>query len=130
MKLQVSLVPELIMDALLLITVISFTFGTIVLHSQFKISISEKTNREEINLAEAIRGDKCILAEIDGTKIKGIFDYERIKNKEFCVKGNFSIIFDEEISFGNGCKNSLYVFPVLIKKNDNLVLAKLLACYP
>jgi hypothetical protein len=130
MKLQVSLVPELIMDALLLITVISFTFGTIVLHSQFKISISEKTNREEINLAEAIRGDKCILAEIEGTKIKGIFDYERIKNKEFCVKGNFSIIFDEEISFGKGCKNSLYVFPVLIKKNDDLVMAKLLACYP
>jgi hypothetical protein len=129
MKLQVSLVPELILDALLLIVVTSFTFGTFILYSEFKIIIANESKRDQINFAEVIKGDKCVLSEIDGIKIKGIFDYEKVRNRDFCVNGNFTIeINNERIDFGSGCSKSIYEYPIVLKSENNFLIGKLKVC--
>jgi hypothetical protein len=127
MKLQVSLIPELMMDALLLITVISFTLGTYILYTEFKVTLSLDEDREKINFAEVLIGDKCVLAEINGTKVKGIFDRKKLSCEDFCVKGNFSIEFENNF-IDCGCRNKSISYLVLIKDEDKFLTAKLFPC--
>lgn len=126
MKLQISLIPEFMMDVLTLIIVISFAFGVWILYSEFKIKIiSNESEREVVNFAEVLKGDKCVLSE----NVKGIFDYQKIKQNSFCVEKTrkFSfIVSNEKIDYG--CENTIYSYVVLVKKGQELITSKLLVC--
>ncbi|MEM0480580.1 MAG: hypothetical protein QXQ14_00090 [Candidatus Aenigmatarchaeota archaeon] len=126
MKLQISIIPEFMVDVLTLIIVISFVFGIWILYSEFKVTIiSNESEREIVNFAEVLKGDKCILAE----NTKGIFDYQKIKENRFCIekKRSFSFIIEKEI-IDFGCRKSIYSYAVLVKKGNELITSKLLVC--
>lgn len=132
MKTQVTLVPETILEVVNLIVAISSIFGLIVLYLEVNMFWkNEEGNTSKLyNFAQVFIGDRCVLYE----NIKGILDYNKIKNKNTCIE-NFEnginiIIDNEKIIYNKDCENfkEKLILPTIVVKNSKYIEAKLLAC--
>lgn len=131
MKLQISLIPEKILDVLSLITIISFTFGMFILFAQYRLEIRHERDID-INLykfSQAFLGDKCILHK---ELSKGILDYRKILEKRTCLnldKNVVLVIDSEKLIYGEDCegKEKKVVLPIIVFK-ENFKEGKIIVC--
>ncbi|MEM0476460.1 MAG: hypothetical protein QW367_02370 [Candidatus Aenigmatarchaeota archaeon] len=131
MKLQISFIPETMLDVLTLIIVISMTFGMYILYTEYKLILrrDENLDFQNYNFAQVFIGDKCILYNNIN---KGILDYNKIKNKQSCLnlEKNISIILNsEKIVYNNDCdfSNTKVIIPIIVFK-ESFQEAKLIIC--
>jgi len=133
MKLQIHVIPETTLDILTIILTLSFMLGTFVLYYEYQVNINEENQEitEIENFLEVILGNKCLLYE--KTNSKGIFDYQKIKSQNFCLKNmdhslNFYIE-NEKITIGKDCSNQNKVSsPAIFVKNGKFIEGYVEAC--
>ncbi|MEM5828239.1 MAG: hypothetical protein QW197_01915 [Candidatus Aenigmatarchaeota archaeon] len=104
MKLQVHIIPEVSLDVLMIIISLSFTLGTFILYTEYNLEVIKENSNisKKLRFLDVLLGDKCILEQNN----KGILDFEKIKNRNFCITQDFNMNFiveGEKVVIGKDC---------------------------